>query len=92
MVMAPWEKAQMDPPTAKVTADSINADITVDNALLPRVLFKPNLGSPFNINKKGVRESLGELHQFDVVHARGAVELEVDGCASTEESTLKEVI
>ncbi len=69
----------MDPPTAKVTADNNNAEITVDNALLLYVLFKPNLGSPFNINKKGVRESLGELHQFDVVHAACAMELDVDG-------------
>ena len=54
MVMAPWEKAQMAPPTAMTTADSNNADITLEKALLPHVLFKPNLGSPFNINKKGV--------------------------------------
>ena len=67
----------MDPPTAKVTADNINAEITVDKALLRYVLFKPNLGSPFNIHKKGVGESLGQLHQSDVVHAACAVKFKV---------------
>jgi len=59
MVMAPWEKAQMAPPTAKTTADSITADNTDENALLLHVLFKPKVGSPFNRYKKGNGESLG---------------------------------
>jgi len=46
--MAPWEKAQMAPPTARTTADNITAEITGENALLLEVLSTLKFGSPFN--------------------------------------------
>ena len=76
----------MAPPTAMTTADNITAEITCDIALLLEVLFSFNLGHHLTVIKKGLGESLVKLHKFDVVHALCAVELDVEGCASTEET------
>lgn len=65
-------------PTARTTEDSITAEITGENARFLDALVLLNFVSPFNRYKKGVGNKLGQLHQFDVVHARGAVYFNVD--------------
>ena len=77
----------MDPPMAMTTADNNDADNTGENALLPHVLFKPTLESPFNKHKKGNWESLGQLHKSNVVHAGSTVNLDVNRSPGTEKPT-----